>query len=80
MVIIFYDRLTTPSRYSIWTLLVIRMIDTMWLMEKSHRCGSTGLEPGTYTYIGDVTDIYGSTATLSIQITFYNGLEVTDAI
>ncbi len=35
--------------------------------------------PGTYTYTGDVTDIYGSTAPVSIEITFVNTLAVTDA-
>ena len=35
--------------------------------------------PGTYTYTGQLTDIYGSTAPLSIEITFVNALEITDA-
>ncbi len=35
--------------------------------------------PGTYTYTGDLTDIYGSTAPVSIEITFVNALAVTDA-
>ena len=35
--------------------------------------------PGTYTYTGDLEDIYGSSAPMSITITFVNALEVTDA-
>ncbi len=35
--------------------------------------------PGTYTYDGELEDIYGSTAPVSIEITFVNALAVTDA-
>jgi len=35
--------------------------------------------PGTYTYTGSLTDIYGSSASASITITFVNALAITDA-
>ena len=34
---------------------------------------------GTYTYTGSLTDIYGSSASASITITFVNALAITDA-
>src|SRR5690606_7298637 len=34
--------------------------------------------PGTYTYTGELVDIYGTAAPVSIEITFVNALAVTD--